>query len=87
MDKLFNWKRFWLPVNENSSFQLSEDGFLIPPNGDNNPDLKTLEELKEKEYLILIGEPGIGKSSVFEVLDKKKGKNELFIPLLSLIHI
>lgn len=84
MDVIFDWKRYWLPVNENSSIQLSRDGFLVPPDKYNNPDLRTLEELRENECLILIGEPGIGKSKVFEILEKEKAKNELF---LSLSHI
>jgi hypothetical protein len=64
----FEWTRFWSP----SDYEFStEDGFLKDPRpegkyaqydvfGDDR--LRTLDELSEVPCLILLGEPGIGKS-------------------------
>jgi predicted NACHT family NTPase len=86
----YNWKRYWCP--REGEFILSSDGFLQDP-GENhlfNPDLVTIEEISAIPCLILLGEPGIGKSSTMQVekeaIDTKiheKGDKALWIDLRS----
>lgn len=59
-----NWKRFWCP--REGSYQLSGNGYLYdyesqPTYG--NPNIVTLDDLLDMPCLILLGEPGIGKST------------------------
>lgn len=64
MHTTHNWKRFWHLREVNVS--LSDDGFLYDPcskYGDVfNPNLLTLESIAKTPCLILLGEPGIGKT-------------------------
>ena len=86
----YNWKRYWCP--REGEFILSSEGFLQDP-GENhlfNPDLVTIEEISAIPCLILLGEPGIGKSSTMQVekeaIDIKiheKGDKALWIDLRS----
>lgn len=61
---ILNWKRFWCP--RDGSYQLTGNGYLWdydsrPVFGDSG--IVTLEDLIEIPCLILLGEPGIGKST------------------------
>ena len=61
---IVNWKRFWCP--REGSYQLLEDGYL--PDFDSasfwgDPGITTLDNLVDIPCLILLGEPGIGKSN------------------------
>ena len=62
--KTFDWKRFWAP--RGSPTNLSDRGFLADPEGEwskyLNPDLVTFEHLEKLPCVVLLGEPGIGKS-------------------------
>jgi hypothetical protein len=61
---MFKWQRFWVP--RTGTIDLSDGGFLIDPT---NPlwagrmDAKQLPELASYRALVLLGEPGIGKST------------------------
>lgn len=60
----YNWQRFWCPREGSVNF---DNGFIENPDGKwgtiLNPDLKRIEEFASYPCLILLGEPGLGKSS------------------------
>lgn len=64
----YDWKRFWIPPDKPLS--LSDSGFLPDPDGEfgsaYNPDVVGFDEIARFDCLILIGEPGIGKSTALE---------------------
>lgn len=69
MSKLkYKWKRFWYPRGQEIS--LSDEGFLPDPEDKAlrffNPDAVTLESLTDQKCLVLLGEPGIGKTYTVE---------------------
>ncbi len=78
----YNWKRFW--VKRDGTYLYDLDGFLFDPESDNSKyqyqDVYSFEYIKAYPCLILLGEPGIGKSTVieqeFESLNKQL-KNEV----------
>jgi len=55
---IYKWNRFWCPRSGN--INLADDGYLYVPDAD--PDLMTLEAIADVPCLVLLGEPGIGKS-------------------------
>ena len=65
-DTTYNWKRYWVP--RDGGFSFDSDGFLNPPSKDAQgfafwkTDIIAFEELLTKPCLVLLGEPGIGKS-------------------------
>lgn len=63
-----NWKRFWCP--REGSYQLTDAGYLLDyenaPLYLADPNIVTLENLFDVHCLILLGEPGIGKSTEIE---------------------
>jgi len=68
--KDYKWKRFWCP--RSGRINLTDGGYLCDPDGEwgraHNPDLVSLEAIAEIPCLILLGEPGIGKSQELENL-------------------
>lgn len=86
----YDWKRYWCP--REGKFNLSPQGFLQDP-GENhifNQDLVTFEEIFAVPCVILLGEPGIGKSNTMQTeratIDLKiheKGDKTLWIDLRS----
>jgi hypothetical protein len=60
----YNWKRFWSPRDR--KIYLSDDQYLPDPESQFgkvlNPDLLSSSEIAAKPCLVLLGEPGIGKS-------------------------
>jgi predicted NACHT family NTPase len=68
--KDYKWKRFWCP--RSGRINLADDGYLCDPDGEwgraYNPDLVSLEAIAEIPCLVLLGEPGIGKSQELENL-------------------
>lgn len=60
----YNFKRFWHP--RKSRINLSDGGFLYDPESEYgsiyNPDVVTLESIMSIPCLVLLGEPGIGKT-------------------------
>lgn len=67
----YQWKRYWVPF-KNDGISLTDHGFLEDPTGEfgkyASSNLTTLENLKKVGCLILVGEPGIGKSTEIEDL-------------------
>ena len=65
---LYNWQRFWYP--RGSTIELLDGGYLYRPEKEwahlLNPDLVPLESLSTIPCLVLLGEPGIGKSHEIE---------------------
>lgn len=68
-EAIYNWKRFW--CSREGTISLADDGYLVDPEsalGFFNLDLRPIELLLEVPCLILLGEPGMGKSTVFRAL-------------------
>jgi len=65
---IYPWKRFWYPRSAN--FRLLDGGYLSDPEAEYgsiiNPDAVSLEGLANTRCLVLLGEPGIGKSTVLQ---------------------
>jgi predicted NACHT family NTPase len=54
MSQIYNWKRFW--CTRAAQINLGDRGYLV------DPELVSLEAIADLPCLILLGEPGIGKS-------------------------
>lgn len=65
----YNWKRFWCPRTGNIS--LLDGGYLLDPDSEVGMffkhDLVPFEAIMDFSCLILLGEPGIGKSTAMEL--------------------
>lgn len=67
--KEYDWKRYWLP--REAEFVFDSQGFLSPPSGNlawvsgEKNDAVVFDNLVTAPCLILLGEPGIGKSRAF----------------------
>lgn len=65
MNRSYPWLRFWVPPH--GKINLNDGGFLFDPEDEfgriYNPDVVKFESIKDKKCLILLGEPGIGKSA------------------------
>ena len=64
MSQIYNWKRFW--CTRAAQINLGDRGYLVDPESEYghllNPELVSLESIADLPCLILLGEPGIGKS-------------------------
>lgn len=64
----YPWRRFWCV--RGGTIDLSDHGFMLDPESDfwilGRPKPSTLEEVSNYRALILLGEPGIGKSTALE---------------------
>src|SRR5207237_9170642 len=64
--KSYRWSRFWVP--REGAFSFDSEGFLLAPPEEHSrrrvyrTDAVEFREIKERQCLILLGEPGIGKS-------------------------
>ena len=65
----YEWKRFWLPRSE-AAIPLSDRGYFPDPDSVYarwlNPEATTFELIDHYPCLVLLGEPGIGKSTAME---------------------
>ncbi|HBE57380.1 MAG TPA: hypothetical protein DDW56_07565, partial [Cyanobacteria bacterium UBA11366] len=63
-EQVYDWKRFWCPRSGN--INLGDRGYLVDPDSEwgqhFNPDLVSLDAIAHIPCLVLLGEPGIGKS-------------------------
>jgi predicted NACHT family NTPase len=70
--KIYDWKRFWCP--RNAQIDLSDRGYLVDPESEwgryGNSELVRLETVADTRCLILLGEPGIGKSRAIQAEQK-----------------
>ena len=66
--KIYPWKRFWCP--RDASYRLADNGYLCDPESEAgkglNPNLASLETFADLPCLVMLGEPGMGKSTEFE---------------------
>jgi predicted NACHT family NTPase len=64
MSQIYNWKRFW--CTRAAQINLGDRGYLVDPESEYghllNPELVSLESIADMPCLVLLGEPGIGKS-------------------------
>lgn len=62
--KTYQWERFWCERTE--SYSLTEKGYLLDPKSEYgklvNHNIKTTEDISNFKCVVLLGEPGIGKS-------------------------
>ncbi len=60
----YQWKRFWCPPD--GKYSLADRGFLVDPEGEFGralqPDLVAFDAIAEVPCLVLLGEPGTGKT-------------------------
>ncbi|PIG91713.1 hypothetical protein CSQ79_19415 [Gloeocapsopsis sp. IPPAS B-1203] len=69
--QIYSWKRFWCPQSGTIN-NPADDGYLYDPDAErgkvDNPNLVTLEAIANVPCLVLLGEPGIGKSQELKKL-------------------
>ncbi|NEO66142.1 MAG: hypothetical protein F6J98_39470, partial [Moorea sp. SIO4G2] len=76
-NQTYNWQRFWCAPSDR--FYLDYDGYLSDPevqsvkgyNYNPNPKLVTFREISGIPCLILLGEPGIGKTQAMKEEEEK----------------
>ena len=78
MEKVYEWTRFWCPEGEN--YYIDREGYLIDPKYQFSPNSHLIvNPLERKEKcIILLGEPGAGKTIAMESYNsnlEKKFKN------------
>ena len=90
--QVYEWARFWCPLS--GIMNLLDDGYLYDPyekwGRAYNPDLVTFENISNMRCLVLLGEPGLGKTKALESEKNKvvnrieqQGSRSLFIDLRS----
>lgn len=91
-DRVYDWKRFWCP--REGHINLSDGGYLYDPDSEwgyiYNPDVVHFESIKDIPCLVLLGEPGIGKThalqaehNAIEVKISREGGETLWLDLRS----
>jgi predicted NACHT family NTPase len=63
--KPYHWSRFWCP--REAQYSLADRGYLVDPTTETGkslqPEVRSFEHINESQCLIMLGEPGIGKST------------------------
>ena len=65
--QIYEWQRYWCP--REGVFRITGDGYLFDPStawGRYYTDAVPFKSIEQTRCLILLGEPGIGKSSTLE---------------------
>ena len=74
----FCWKRFWYP--RGSSLNLADDGYLPDPDSQSgriwNKNVVSFEEISGVRALVLLGDPGMGKSTILSEQEFVWGKEK-----------
>jgi hypothetical protein len=69
----YAWKRFWCP--RNGTLHLIDRGYLPDPSGPYGrllgSDLRPFEDISDLPCLVLLGEPGIGKTTALRAEREK----------------
>jgi predicted NACHT family NTPase len=85
----YNWKRFWCP--RSSQINLGDrGGYLYDPEPEerkfHNPDLVELKDIADIPCLVLLGEPGLGKSKTVEKEHKRISQADGEPPMVLNLH-
>jgi predicted NACHT family NTPase len=86
----YDWKRFWCA--REGRLNLSDDGYLWDPDSEfgsiHNPDVVSFDAVSQSPCLVLLGEPGMGKTTAIQSHKAKidddlnaKGDSSLWIDL------
>ncbi|MCX5722813.1 MAG: hypothetical protein NT179_12415 [Nitrospirae bacterium] len=77
-DAHFQWKRFWYP--RGSSLNLADAGYLPDPDSQSsqfwNKDVVSFEEISGVRALVLLGDPGMGKSTILSEQESVWGERQ-----------
>lgn len=77
-DTHFHWKRFWYP--RGSSLNLEDDGYLPDPDSQSsrlwNKQVVSFEEISGLRALVLLGDPGMGKSTILSEQESVWGRRQ-----------
>jgi predicted NACHT family NTPase len=85
LDLVYDWERFWYPKGK--EYNCDYAGYLENPRStyayipNPNPDVVPFENISENPCLVLLGEPGMGKSFAIKQASEqleKKGKANLY---------
>jgi predicted NACHT family NTPase len=90
--QIYNWKRFW--CSRTGHVNLSDGGYLYDPDSEwgriYNPDVVSFESIATTPCLVLLGEPGIGKTHTTQAEQKticprieEKGDQVIWLDLRS----
>lgn len=67
-ERTYNWKRFW--CTRGGTISLADGGYLFDPDSEfgkiYNPDLVSFQSLADQPCVVLLGEPGIGKTTALQ---------------------
>ena len=77
MIEIFNWKRYWCP--REGTFNLSDNGYLVDPESDISrylpTDVRPYSEISAFPCLVLLGEPGIGKTTALREVEEWEARD------------
>lgn len=80
----YPWTRYWCPPD--SIISLTDGGYLTNPTSFTgqieNKDLKRFDQIADTQCLVLLGEPGIGKSTALET-EYSDSENSLLVKVIS----
>lgn len=86
-DKQYNWRRLWIPRDQEIQ---TDGGYFYVLEGEwkkySTSNAVSFEDLADKSCLVLLAEPGMGKSHVMKAaceFSKKRGDKTLFLDLRS----